>query len=602
MQQRVARDHDVVRGRVRLEAPPRRRDGRRGGRAPRRSGVKRAASRCQFRSPTSGRPAGRGRRARSRARCCSSASVCTVLPRPMSSARQAPRPQRPQEVEPGHPALLIGTQRALEASGRRQRFHGRLALELLQQVVQPARRSHAVERQRALLRGRAERERRSPRAPVSGPPLRFQTASAARISSAVTCTQRPRKRTSGSLAAASASSSVAGQLLAAQRHLELELRQRVEREPRRRSSCAAGGRRRAPSGAARGPPRVHHDGSSTPKPACSSAPAPCVRNSCAPRVSRSRPAGAAACRLASMRGKTAAARPSDREQVLADAEAGLGQQSRQERAALPRLLGGDEQARVRTRLQEEPEMPGLLLRASCLGFLRGLFEPHRQAEGRGGASRRPGAASSAPAPPGPRATHRCRAACRRASAGRPPSARARWRSRSPVRARRPGGRASPPWPPRTRRWRGSRSGVGRRVGVARAVAFTPVSASAARGAAWASRVKARAASPGGRGPSGAWNAARSRAMPGTKWPEATSPAAKRRTAQKNRRSSPPATPGVISGFSAAARRSAIAWAGGSGMAVTVQGFGGRARVRLGVVRDEHARGQRRPVLRGQPRR
>ena len=36
--------------------------------------------------------------------------------------------------------------------------------------------------------------------------------------------------------------------------------------------------------------------------------------------------------------------------------------ARQERAALPRLLGGDEEARVRVRLQEEPEVPGLLLR------------------------------------------------------------------------------------------------------------------------------------------------------------------------------------------------------------------------------------------------
>ena len=224
-------------------------------------------------------------------------------------------------------------------------------------------------------------------------------------------------------------------------------------------------------------------------------------------------------------------------------------------------------------------MPGLLL-------LRGLARAPRRIPPRALRAapssgrerrpcRRPAAASCAPAPPGPRARHRCRGACRRASAGRPPNSRARWRSRSPAPARQPGGRARPPSPPRRRRWRGSRSGVGQRDGPRRGPASVArASASAARGAACASRVKARAVFPWRKGIQRAWNAARSRAMLGTKWPEATSEAAKRRTAQKKRRSSPPATPGAIRGFAAAARRRAIAWPGGSGMAVTVQGLAG----------------------------
>ena len=47
----------------------------------------------------------------------SSASSCTVLPRPMSSARIPPSPTRLEEVQPGQPALLVRPQRAPEAVG-----------------------------------------------------------------------------------------------------------------------------------------------------------------------------------------------------------------------------------------------------------------------------------------------------------------------------------------------------------------------------------------------------------------------------------------------------------------------------------------------------
>ena len=46
------------------------------------------------------------------------ASTCIVLPRPMSSARQAPRPRRREQMQPPHARLLIGAQRRLERVAR----------------------------------------------------------------------------------------------------------------------------------------------------------------------------------------------------------------------------------------------------------------------------------------------------------------------------------------------------------------------------------------------------------------------------------------------------------------------------------------------------
>ena len=48
----------------------------------------------------------------------------TVLPRPMSSARQAPRPSSVCSVEPGQAVELVVAQRRVERSGRRDRLPG----------------------------------------------------------------------------------------------------------------------------------------------------------------------------------------------------------------------------------------------------------------------------------------------------------------------------------------------------------------------------------------------------------------------------------------------------------------------------------------------
>ena len=54
---------------------------------------------------------------------CSSRSASTwiVLPRPMSSARQAPRPSARQEAQPAHAGLLVGPQLGAQRRRRRRR-------------------------------------------------------------------------------------------------------------------------------------------------------------------------------------------------------------------------------------------------------------------------------------------------------------------------------------------------------------------------------------------------------------------------------------------------------------------------------------------------
>ena len=209
----------------------------------------------------------------------SSASSCTVLPSPMSSARQAPEPERGQERQPGQPALLVGAQRGDEP-GRR--------------VERP--RSTVLRRRRA---GRPASRRRAPSRPAAGVSRSSGwLAASARISAAVL---RPGRLALEELQSAAQLLGVDGHPLAAQpdqRGLGLgecvdlvlgervvadgelppEVHQLVASEPARPVTTPSTGvepDRTRPSLAR----RSHQDGSSTPNPASSSSDAALDRKS-----------------------------------------------------------------------------------------------------------------------------------------------------------------------------------------------------------------------------------------------------------------------------------------------------------------------------------
>ena len=219
-----------------------------------------------------------GIRARA-ARCAdSSASSCTVLPSPMSSARQRPEAQRGQERQPGQPALLVGPQ-----GGGERRPAGRPASAIwprCRPAVRPASRRRCTRghRQRGVQIVRVAGGQRQHLGGGPGPAgSRRGTPGHA---AAARGRRRPTARAAGSAAPWS----------------------RPARRSRRRSAC-----RRRPPAATGSPPadsrpnvaaghhpvdrgarglalrpslrrRSHHDGSSTPKPASSSAGATTARN------------------------------------------------------------------------------------------------------------------------------------------------------------------------------------------------------------------------------------------------------------------------------------------------------------------------------------
>ena len=105
-----------------------------------RPGAKRSISAAQFASSDAGATSRLARLPPSRCflSTSSSASTCIVLPRPMSSARQAPRPSRRQEVQPAHADLLVGAQRGAGAPRRGRSAPAPRGGEVLERLGQPA--------------------------------------------------------------------------------------------------------------------------------------------------------------------------------------------------------------------------------------------------------------------------------------------------------------------------------------------------------------------------------------------------------------------------------------------------------------------------------
>ncbi len=196
-------------------------------------GANRASSRSQVPSSEVGQTTsvGRGRGAR---RCRCSAMTWIVLPRPMSSARQPPNPSSPLR-QPGHASALVGPQRRRKPGGAstdrpaarpRSRSASSASTPSASNVDQLA---VDVELVRSARR-RAPR-RRSACAIV--PRRSFATRSGS------IRTQRPRSRTSGRFASASAATSAVGQRLAVEGRLPAELQQvgQAEARPVTRAGC-----------------------------------------------------------------------------------------------------------------------------------------------------------------------------------------------------------------------------------------------------------------------------------------------------------------------------------------------------------------------------
>ena len=138
----------------------------------------------------------------------SSASSCTVLPRPMSSARTPPSPARLQEVQPGQAARLVRPQRAAE--GRRHGDRRPAAARRRPDSRSPSQPSavDALDRQRRRRRVSRPSPSRSssPDAALAGAADQLQPAASRRASSSTHC---PRSRTSGAFSSASSASSSA---------------------------------------------------------------------------------------------------------------------------------------------------------------------------------------------------------------------------------------------------------------------------------------------------------------------------------------------------------------------------------------------------------
>ena len=118
----VGRDDEVgLLHELRRSRPPRRARGR-GGRRRVRLGAKRAASWIQFSTTEVGQTRSDGRIASPASRAVRSvARSWIVLPRPMSSARQAAEPAREEEAEPGDALLLVGAEASLQRLRRDER-------------------------------------------------------------------------------------------------------------------------------------------------------------------------------------------------------------------------------------------------------------------------------------------------------------------------------------------------------------------------------------------------------------------------------------------------------------------------------------------------
>ena len=230
------------------------------------------------------------------------------MPRPMSSARQAPRPRLDRNAQPREPPLLVGTKLPLERRRRRERpaacdrrFAPSSSLSQPRASISATGRSASAPAPRPRLSRSSSAAGASPRSA-----RRSKNASAAATSSGRRTIQRPRAITSGSFSAASSRSSGERQRRVARPRPSTRRRtglrgRRGRRPPRAPRTASASSLSRSRS--------VHHGGASTPNPACSSAGAASRRNPIAASGVRSRPVGAASRSAGSSSGHSRTAWP-----------------------------------------------------------------------------------------------------------------------------------------------------------------------------------------------------------------------------------------------------------------------------------------------------